>query len=79
MNKPYYRAEHDENADWCDDYDMLKGPNGFECCLTEPEDRTWYRDGSRVIGELNKLFAERDKAVREVARLKKLLAGKGNP
>lgn len=39
----------------CDEYDLLIGPDGFECTLTEPEDRVWYRDGKEVIRELNRL------------------------
>jgi hypothetical protein len=38
-----------------EDLDLLMGPNGFECRLGEPEDRTWYRDASDVIDELNRL------------------------
>lgn len=30
------------NGDSC--YQVLKGPDGFECWLTEPEDRSFYRD-----------------------------------
>ncbi|KKL62588.1 hypothetical protein LCGC14_2183750, partial [marine sediment metagenome] len=30
--------------------------DGFECLLTEPEDRSWYRDGNDVIVELNRLL-----------------------
>ncbi len=38
------------------DYDLLVGPDGFKCFLGEPEDRTWYRDGSKVVEELNRLY-----------------------
>lgn len=54
----YVIAEHNKDSDWCEFYSMLKGPNNFECCLTEPEDRTWYRDGRSVVEELNKLQTE---------------------
>lgn len=48
--------KHD--AGWCEDYDVLIGPNNFECGLTEPEDRNWYRDGRTVVDELNRLHWE---------------------
>ncbi len=38
-----------------DRYHVLLGPNGFECALTEPEDRSWSRDGAKVVAELNRL------------------------
>ena len=34
---------------------VLVGPNGFECWLTEPEDRIWSRDLRPVVNELNRL------------------------
>jgi hypothetical protein len=37
---------------------VLVGPGGFECTLTEPEDRTWYRDGTNVVDELNRLYEQ---------------------
>ena len=71
---PYYRAEPGEGEDtWCDLYDMLKGPNGFECLLTEPEDRTWYRDGSVVIDELNRLYVENERLQARIADLEAAL------
>lgn len=36
-------------------YSVLKGPDGFECWLTEPEDRSWRRDGSVVVDRLEEL------------------------
>jgi hypothetical protein len=41
--------------DWAADdvQTLLIGPGNFECCLGEPEDRTWDRDGSDVVSELN--------------------------
>ena len=54
QKKAYRRVD----GECCDEYEMLIGPNGFECCLTEPEDRTWYRDGQAAIVELNRLHAE---------------------
>jgi len=35
--------------------DCLRGPNDFVCFLGEPEDCNWYRGGSDVVKELNKL------------------------
>ena len=52
----YERAA--EPDDWGTDYDMLVGPEGFECLLTESEDRTWYRDGRPVVEQLNSLQAD---------------------
>ena len=53
--RAYYRAE---DGDWCEYYDMLKGPDDFECLLTEPEDRTWLRDGRDVVTRLNEQHDE---------------------
>ena len=36
-------------------YSVLKGPNGFECWLTEPEDRSWHRDGNEAVQRLEQL------------------------
>ena len=55
-DEAYYRDN--ENRDPYDNYDLLRGPDGFECLLTEPEDRTWGRDGSHVVKELNRLHAD---------------------
>ncbi len=60
QHDPYYRVDPYEKGakiEWCETYDMLRGPNGFECLLTEPEDRTWWRDGSAVVEELNRQHA----------------------
>ena len=58
MKEAYYIALHEEHSDWDEDYSMLKGSNGWECCLTETEDRCWYKDGAPVITELNRLHAK---------------------
>lgn len=70
--KPYYRVDEPEGV--CENYELLVGPNDFECLLTEPEDRTWLRDGRAVINELNRQHAEiqrvrgqRDKALIDLA------------
>ena len=59
--KDYHIVEWESDCGWAEEYDMLRGPNGFECCLTEPEDRYWYRDGNPVIVELNRLLAETER------------------
>jgi len=69
----YYIAEWNEDSEWSEDYSMLKGPNGFECCLTEPEDRVWYRDGQGVIGELNRLYAELAKPITDHPDVQRLI------
>ena len=38
-------------------YSCLVGPDGFECTLTEPEDRTWGRDLLPVVERLNEYAA----------------------
>lgn len=47
--------EEKKAHDCYEEYELLIGPNGFECALTEPEDRTFYRDLKPVIEELNRL------------------------
>jgi hypothetical protein len=37
-------------------YELLIGPDGFECVLTEPEDRTFRRDLKPLVIELNRLL-----------------------
>lgn len=64
MGEQQYRVATDEEfeARGCDEvYAFLKGPNGFECLLTEPEDRNWHRDGKHVVNELNRLHEENEK------------------
>jgi hypothetical protein len=55
----YRRAtdEEKEEANVCEEYELLIGPDGFECVLTDPEDRNFYRDGVPIITELNRLYA----------------------
>lgn len=36
-----------------EDYPTLTGPDGWECVLTEPEDRIWSRDLKGVVDKLN--------------------------
>jgi len=62
--KAYHIATGEERAKWCgsEDYDLLIGPDGFECFLGEPEDRRWYRDAAAVVDELNRLHEALQKA-----------------
>lgn len=69
--QPYRQVDRVEDV--CEDYDVLIGPDGFQCFLGEPEDRCWRRDGKAVVDELNRLHAEiarlkeqREKAAREL-------------
>lgn len=72
MSIEQYRPATDEefeNRNCNYNYDMLVGPNGFECLLTEPEDRRWCRDLRPVVAELNRLSSVRpvdEQFVREV-------------
>jgi len=67
----YRAATYEEievrNCDEC--YSLLIGPNGFECLLTEPEDRNWNRDGKYVVAELNRLLAENSRLLKAVDEL----------
>lgn len=38
---------------FAEEYEALLGPDGFECILTEPEDRRWIRDLRPVVERLN--------------------------
>lgn len=62
MSEPYYRLDPYATPrpviEWDPTYDMLRGPDGFECLLTEPEDRTWWRDGKDVVVKLNEQHTE---------------------
>lgn len=51
---PYHNwmGPEDREREWAKEYDALVGPE-FLCVLTEPEDRTWGRDGRRVVCRLN--------------------------
>jgi hypothetical protein len=46
-----YHIDHDEKD--FDDVDVLVGPDGFQCVLGEPEDRSWLRDGRDAVARLN--------------------------
>jgi len=47
-----------DNHDMDPSYQLLIGPNGFKCRLTEPEDRTFHRDLAILVDELNRLYIE---------------------
>lgn len=50
-----YRQVTEEEKDCAYEYDVAVGPAGFECMLTEPEDRTFYRDARTCLIRLNEL------------------------
>jgi len=60
-DKPYYRVPCSDENDWDESYDMLRGPDGFECLLTEPEDRIWCRDLKDVVAKLNEQHEENER------------------
>lgn len=61
-----YRIPPEKNRYCCDEYDVLIGPDKFECVLTEPEDRIWSRDLRIVMDELNRLHTENKKLKRRL-------------
>ena len=55
----YRIATDEEKVGKCSDqYDLLLGPDGWDCYLGEPEDRTWERDAAAVVDLLNSQHAE---------------------
>ena len=64
---PY--ADPKPKLPWDESYDMLRGPDGFECLLTEPENRTWWRDGKNAVARLNEQHAEIERLTAENKRL----------
>ena len=60
MSSTQYRSlSYEEKDNRFDEYyDVLIGPDGFECMLGEPEDRTWGRDGKQAVERLNAQHAE---------------------
>ena len=65
MSKRYYVDRNDDSI--CEYYQILKGPDGFECMLTEPEDRSFTRDLAPVVSELNRADARIQELETEVA------------
>ena len=54
------------------DYEVLRGPYGFECVITEPEDRTFYRDLDGMVIELNRLHDQLKECREEIDWLEKV-------
>ena len=65
-----YHTEHHD--DLCEEYSMLVGPDDFECILTEPEDRCWYRDLNVVIVRLNEQYDRIEQLVKLVTALSEM-------
>ncbi len=49
-----YMAGFAKDDGYEDGYEVVTGPNGFECCVGEPEDRTFKRDLRKLLDELNR-------------------------
>lgn len=64
--KPYHV---DDDADCCDEYSVLVGPDDFECFLGEAEDCTWRRDGQTAVDRLNEQHAELAELRQAVAKM----------
>ena len=58
------------------DYPELHGPDGFECAITEPEDRIWSRDLSDVVVKLNEQHQEIERLKKENNKINGLLEEK---
>lgn len=71
--QPYHICIDYSVVDCDSDYSVLLGPDGFECVLTEPEDRTWGRDGSIVIDRLNEQYERIQSFIAELACIRILL------
>lgn len=56
------------------EYSFLRGPNGFECVLTDVEDKTWCRDGAPVVNLLN-IYYKRIKELEAIIAENKRLDG----
>ncbi len=57
----YYVVDGIDDKDVQDDYQVLRGPRGFKCVITEPEDRTFDRDLAPIRDELDRLQFEIDR------------------
>jgi len=53
---------------------VLEGPNGQEFWLTEPEDRSWYRDLKKVVLKLNEYESQLTAANAETDKQCELLS-----
>lgn len=56
-----------------EDYDAIVDEDGNSHVLTEPEDRTWFRDMKPVMEELNELLRARDTALTKLDQLRKVV------
>jgi hypothetical protein len=56
--------------DFAEEYECLYGPDGFRCCITEPEDRNFSRDLAPMVDKLNKQEAALAEKQAEIDRLK---------
>lgn len=66
---PYTVHSGDEfNGD--ERYSVLRGPEEWACWLTEPEDRSWVRDGKEVVDKLNDYHRENAQLKAELAQAK---------
>ena len=56
--KDGYWLDYDDD-EYAEEYmPVLKGPDGFEAMLGEPEDCSWLRDGAGVVDRLNEQHKE---------------------
>ncbi len=62
----YYVVDGIDEKHMADDYQVLRGPGGFKCVITEPEDRSFYRDLAPIRDELNRLQSEIDRLREEL-------------
>ena len=60
-----YKFDHE-------DYPTLRGPDGWECVLTEPEDRIWSRDLKEVVDKLNDYYQAVEFLKKEYKKLHEL-------
>ena len=67
---PYWVVDGADDNDYPAYAMQLMGPDGWECVLGEPEDKSWLRDGLPVVEKLNEQAAE-------IAALRELLAEAG--
>jgi hypothetical protein len=71
----YRRLSYAETAELYDEtYDVLVGPDGFECMLGEREDRTWCRDGRQAVDRLNSQHREIERLRDALNRAERLLS-----
>ncbi len=62
----YYVRDGIDEKHMSDDYQVLRGPGGFRCVITEPGDRTFDRDLSPIVDEINRLQSEIDRLEKEL-------------